>query len=138
MAPHAGKDFLLKSGDGAGTEVFTTMGGLRSTSISINGEAVDGTHVGSNGWKQLIAGAGISSVSVSGSGVFTNDANEKLAITRCMAKTLNNYKVIDDAGNEFAGSFQITSMELAGEYNGEQTYSMSLESSGPVVFTPGV
>jgi predicted secreted protein len=31
--------------------------------------------------------------------------------------------------------FLITSFEQAGEYNGEETYSLTLESSGTVVFS---
>ena len=33
-----------------------------------------------------------------------------------------------------SGTFQITSLEYAGEYNGEVTYSLTLESSGYVTF----
>jgi TP901-1 family phage major tail protein len=33
------------------------------------------------------------------------------------------------------GPFQITSLEIAGEHNGEVTYDMSLESAGELTFT---
>lgn len=132
MAAQAGKDFLLKSGDGANPEVFTTIGGLRSTSLSINGEEVDITNQGSQQWKELLDGAGIVSMSVSGSGVFTNSAAENLALTRCLGRTLANYQVSDGI-RTFTGKFKITKMERAGEYKGEQTWSVSLASSGAIV-----
>ena len=34
-----------------------------------------------------------------------------------------------------AGPFQITSLEFAGEHNGEVTYDLSLESAGELTFT---
>lgn len=131
MSVLAGKDFLLQSGDGAEPEVFTTAGGLRTSSFSINGEAVDGTHQGSAGWKELVAGAGISSMAISGSGLFTSAANVTQMQTRCVAKTLNNYRISDGTAT-YTGKFQVTKFERAGEYKGEQTWSVSLESSGVV------
>ena len=35
----------------------------------------------------------------------------------------------------FAGSFMIASLEFAGEFNGEVTYSLTLESSGAITFS---
>ena len=42
--------------------------------------------------------------------------------------------VIPDLGT-YAGSFQITSLEYAGEFNGEATYSITAESSGAITFS---
>ena len=36
MAAQKGSLFLLKAGDGGGPEVFTTVGGLRTTSFNVN------------------------------------------------------------------------------------------------------
>lgn len=132
----AGKDFVLQIGDGGGTEVFTTIGGLRSKSMSINAEAIDITNHGSNQWKTLLDGAGIKSMSVSGSGVFTDSASEAQMQTDALAQTLRNFKIIDsDTGDYFTGAFKITSLEYAAEYNAERNWSISLESSGAITFT---
>ena len=40
MAVERGSAFLLKVGDGATTPVFATVAGLRTTQLSVNGEAV--------------------------------------------------------------------------------------------------
>jgi TP901-1 family phage major tail protein len=42
--------------------------------------------------------------------------------------------IIPDFGT-VQGPFQITSLEIAGEHNGEVTYDMSLESAGELTFT---
>ena len=71
-----GSAFLLKVGDGAATPTFATVAGLRTTQLSVNGEAVVVTSKDSGGWRQLLSGAGVRSVSVSGAGVFTGSAAE--------------------------------------------------------------
>lgn len=129
MPVQAGKDFLLKSDDGAGT--FTTMGGLRVSNFSINAEAIDATNQGSNQWKELLSGAGIRSLTLSGNGLFSNAANEQLARTRAIAQTLNNYQ-ISDGINTYTAQFKITKLDRSGDYKGDQNWSMTFASSGPL------
>ena len=42
--------------------------------------------------------------------------------------------IVPDFGT-FEGAFMIASLEYAGEYNGEATYSVTLESTGYISFT---
>jgi len=136
MAAFGGKDFILKLGDGGGSEVFTMVGGLRATSMSINAEAIDVTHQGSAQWKTLIDGAGIKSVSISGSGVFEQDSTIAQIRTDILAQTLRNFQIVEhSSGDYFQGKFKITSMERAGDYDNEQSWSISLESSGAITYT---
>ena len=44
MAAQKGSAMLLKVGNGGSPETFTTIGGLRSTGITLNDEAVDITN----------------------------------------------------------------------------------------------
>ena len=39
------------------------------------------------------------------------------------------------AAGTFEGTWRITQMELAGDYNNEVTYNVTLESDGQIVFT---
>jgi len=134
MSAAAGKDFLLQAGDGGSPETFTTFGGIRSSAITINGENIDVTDQNCGQWQTLLSGAGISKVSVSGSGIFNNTANEQTAITHCIGKVVSNFKLIDGTGKAFSGAFKITKLERKGDYKGAQEYSMSLESSGAVTY----
>ena len=70
MPAEKGSAFLLKVGDGAVTPVYSTVAGLRTTQLSINGDSVVITNKGSGGWRELLSGAGVRSVSASGAGVF--------------------------------------------------------------------
>jgi len=144
MAAQKGLDLLLKINTSGST--FVTVGGLRSTSITMNEESVDATSKDSLGSRTLLAGGGVQSVSVSGSGIFTDSVAEILVRTTfaAQANTTNgataqvaafkNFQVIVPDLGTFTGAFQITSLEYAGEYNGEATYSISLESSGFITF----
>lgn len=134
MAAQKGKAVLIKHGNGASTEVFTTIGGLRSTTITKNDEAVDITNKDSSNVRELLGGAGISSITISGSGVFTDTAGELSLRAELGASAFNNYQfVIPDLGT-YTGAFMLASLEYAGEYNGEATYSCTFESSGAVTF----
>jgi len=134
MAAEKGRAFLLKIGDGGGPEIFTVVGGMRSTSIRINNEMVDVTNKTSGGWREILSGAGIRHISLSGSGIFTDSASETALQAKALASSVDNYEVVFESGAKFSGAFQVTSLEYAGDYNGERTYSISLESSGMVSF----
>ena len=51
-----------------------------------------------------------------------------------LADTQNNYQFLVPDFGTFTGAFQVTSVEYAGEFNGEVTYSMSFESAGAITF----
>ena len=86
------------------------------------------TNKDSAGIRTLLAGGGVQSMSISGSGVFTDTAAEGALRTQFGAAALLACSfIIPDLGT-YAGNFQLTSLEYAGEYNGEATYSLSFES----------
>ena len=132
MAVQKGSALLVKVGNAASPEVFTTVAGLRDTSISINAETIDVTNKDSSRVRTLLADAGIQSFSISGSGVFTDAASEQLILTNFSATTFLNYQFLVPDYNTFTGAFQVTSIEYSGSYNGEVTYSMSFESASTV------
>ena len=135
MAAQKGALLLLKVGNGGSPETFTTVAGLRSTSIALNDETGDVTNKDSGNKRTLLAGAGINSISVSGSGVFTDQPSELTVRTNFASGSFANYQVVLPDLGTYEGAFQITSLEYAGEFNGEVTYSLSLEGSGTISFS---
>ncbi|KKI21153.1 phage major tail protein, TP901-1 family [Sphingomonas sp. ABOLG] len=133
MAVEKGSAFLLKVGDGAATPAFATVAGMRTTQLSINGEAVVVTNKGSGGWRDLLSGAGVRSVSVSAAGVFTGSAAETRVKTNALAGTIDDYRLSFESGETLTGRFLVTRLDYAGDFNGERSYTVNLESSGPVV-----
>ena len=134
MAAQKGRALLMKLGNAGSPETFTTIGGMRSTSISINDETVDITNKDSGTARTLLANGGILSMSVSGSGVFTDSASEATLQGDMNQATLTNYQFLIPDFGTYTGAFQLTSLEYAGEYNGEVTYSFTFESSGAITF----
>ena len=74
-------------------------------------------------------------MAISASGVFTDATLENEVRSRAQKGTIDAYKLVFGDGDNIAGNFQLTSYERAGEYNGEETYSLTLESSGQVTHT---
>lgn len=132
MVAEKGSDFLLKVGNGAEPPVFATVAGMRSTQMSVNGEAVNVTHKDSGGWRELLSGAGVRSVSVAASGIFTGSAEEIRVKANALAGLVDDYELSFESGERLRGRFLVTRLDYSGDYNGERNYALSLESSGPV------
>jgi TP901-1 family phage major tail protein len=139
MAAQKGSALLLKiratASGAASSDTYTTVGGLRSTSITMNHESVDVTNKDSNNVRELLADAGVESVSISGSGVFTDAASEVTLRSAFGGSEISNFEVIVPDLGTYQGKFHIASLEYGGEFNGEVTYSVTLESSGSVAFS---
>ena len=133
---YKGREFLIQALTAVVPETWETMAGGRSVSMTLNGETVDITDQQTAPWRVLLADAGIRSMSLSISGVFNDDASQARAIARQMAATIDAYQVISEAGDSFAGDFQISTVERSGEYSDAEQFSISLESSGEIIYTP--
>src|SRR6201991_3272804 len=108
MAAEKGSAFLLKVGNGAAPVVFTTVAGLRTTQLSVNGEAVVITSKDSGGWRELLSGAAGGSVSVSGAGVFTGSAAEARVKSNALSGVLDDYRLAFESGATMTGKFLVT------------------------------
>ena len=133
MAAEKGSAFLLKIGDGASPPSYATVAGMRTTQLSVNGEAVNVTSKDSGGWRELLSGAGVRSVSVSASGIFTGSSAEGRVKAKALGGLLDDYELSFESGERMRGRFLVTRLDYSGDYTGERNYALSLESSGPVV-----
>ncbi|MGV6812468.1 MAG: phage major tail protein, TP901-1 family [Brevirhabdus sp.] len=135
MVAQNGKDLLIKL-DLTGAGQFETVAGLRATRISFNAETVDVTSLESQGgWRELLAGAGVKTAAISGSGVFKDAATDERARQIFFDGEVPDFQVIIPDFGTVEGAFQITSIEYAGAHNGEATYEMSLASAGEITFS---
>lgn len=137
MAAQKGDAVLIKHGNQATPEVFTAVGGLRASSVTFNTEQVDITSADDTSkWRQLLQGAGIMSLSISGSGVWKADTAALNARTRAMNANqyLDNWQIVIPGLGTFSGAFQFTNLKYDGGFNKEVTYDMTLESAGDITF----
>ena len=133
MTAQKGSAFLLKVGDNATPPTYETVAGLRTTQMSINGDTVVVTHKESGGWRDLLSGAGTRSVSVSASGIFLGSGAESAIRGHALGGTVAAYELSFEDGERLRGRFLIQRLDYSGDFNGERTYALQLESSGPVL-----
>lgn len=132
MAAQKGKDLLLKIYDGA---AYVTIAGLRTRKLAFNAELVVVTHAESaDRWRELLAGAGVKRASLSGRGLFKDAASDALLRQAFFDGAISNCRIVVPDFGTIDGLFQITSLEFAGEHNGEVTFDVSLESAGVLTF----
>ena len=131
MPAQSGSHFLLKVADGD-PPAYRTVAGLRSTNLTVNGDPVAVTSKDSGGWRELLSGAGVRSLSVSAAGVFMGSAAEARVQAAALAGTLEACELAFEDGERLRAAFLVVRLDHAGDHNGERTYSMALESSGPV------
>lgn len=137
MPVQRGKDLLLKIGDGAQPETFASIAGLRTRTLSLNAQTVDVTHANSTGgWRELLSGAGVRQASVSGAGVFLNEAAAEQVRAAFFAGDIISWQIIIPGFGDITGPFQIANLDYAGDFDGEATMSLALDSAGALTFTP--
>lgn len=135
MAAQKGKDLLVKL-DMTGSGDFETVAGLRATRITFNAATVDVTSIGSAGrWRELLAGAGVRSAAISGSGVFRDEASDERARAIFFSGEIPAFQVIVPDFGVIEGPFQITAIEYAGSHDNEAVYELALASAGALSFT---
>ena len=132
MVAQKGKDLLLKI-DNGGT--YATVAGLRSKRLAFNAETVDGTDSESAGrWRELLAGAGIQRASVSGAGIFKDQASDALVRATFFVASILNWQIVIPDFGVVTGAFQVTALEYSGQHNGEVLFEIALESAGALSF----
>jgi TP901-1 family phage major tail protein len=135
MGAQRGKDLLLKL-DVDGTGTFESVAGLRATRIALNAGAVDVTTAEAPGrWRQLLAGAGVQSASVTGGGVFKDAASDAALRAAFFAGAAPAFRMVIPDFGVIEGSFQITELKYAAAHDGEATFEATLQSAGPLGFT---
>ena len=133
MTAQKGKDLLVKIHDGTS---FVTVAGLRSRRIAFNAESVDITHAESAGrWRELLDGAGVKRAAIAGRGLFKDAATDALMRQTFFDGAVKTFQIVIPDLGTVEGPFQISSLEFAGEHNGEVTYELALDSAGALTFT---
>jgi TP901-1 family phage major tail protein len=137
MAAQKGLAMTIEvSSDGTSGGALTAVAGLRTKSFALNADSVDITSASSTGhWRELLSGAGVISMSVSGSGVFLDTDPDEDVRGHIMAGTSAYLRMTMPDFGTFVGNFHVGSVSYAGEHDGEATYDMSFESAGEITWS---
>jgi TP901-1 family phage major tail protein len=134
MPAQRGKDLLLKI-DATGSGGFITVAGLRTRSLAFNAATVDVTHTESAGeWRELLAGAGIRTARLAGSGIFKDAASDETVRAAFFAGAIGDWQVVIPDFGTVEGAFQITALEYSGGHDNELTFELAMESAGALSF----
>lgn len=133
MAKQRGDLFLLKV-DTSGTGTFATIAGLRSTGLRARLKAIETTNKDSGGQRELLEGAGVQSFTFTGAGVFDSGSAHETARSLFVARTKRDWRIARGDGTTVTAPCLITTLDFAGEHDGEETFTLTLESAGAVTF----
>lgn len=133
MAAQQGKLVLLKVDTAGGSpQNYVTVGGQRVTTLTVGGEAVDVNTKDDDGWQAQLAGAGIKSIGLTCSGMIQADqAGNDIEGTLqgwVMDQSINWYQITFQNGKSWEVQFQLQTMELTGEHDGAEQYTLTLNS----------
>lgn len=130
MAASAGRELLIKKG-------VSVIAGVRTKTVTINGEPIDITSDDDSGFRTLLASAGTRSIDLSVEGV-TKDATLRAIVAGVSSQLLTDISVEYPNGDTIDGDFYLVNIEESGEYQDALTFSASLQSSGPFTYTPAI
>ncbi|HEY5363708.1 MAG TPA: phage major tail protein, TP901-1 family [Aestuariivirga sp.] len=134
MTAQRGRDLLLKI-DSTGTGTYVTVAGLRTNTLTFNAASVDASAQDSAGaWRELLAGAGLKSAQIKGTGIFKDAASDAVIRGYFFADTIVNWQIVIPDFGTVTGPFQITSLDYAGKFDSEMTFDLSLASAGQLSF----
>ena len=102
-----GPAFLLKVGDGSDPSKVNTIAGLRVDKITLS-EA---------------------KAFVKATGIFLGQAAERQAEAMALSGDMQRLELSFESGDKWRGLFLVQSLNFAGNFNGDNNYTISLEGS---------
>ena len=133
MSAQRGGDMLLKIKNDAG--VYVTVAGLRTKTLRLNARPVDVTDTASQGWKELLPGAGMRTAEISGTGVFRDAESDVRIRAAFFDQSAQTCRFVIPSFGLIEGDFLITGLNYAGSYNGEAQFELSLMNAAVPEFT---
>jgi TP901-1 family phage major tail protein len=135
MTIQAGKDVLVKIGDGLDPQGFLAVAGLRMKTISLNARSIDVTNADSpDGWRELLGGVGVKTCSMSGAGVFVDAAADAQVRAAFFEQAVKAWQLVIPDFGVIEGAFQVAALDYSGRHDGETAWSMTLASAGALTF----
>ena len=125
----SGRDFLIIKGG-------TAIAGLRTKSLAFDGSNVDKTNADDEGFITFGDFSGAKSWTITANGVLeSNDAFIDIALNPDASLLLTDVTLRFADGSTIAGNVRLSSATYAGDHDGENTYDVTLNSSGKWTYT---
>ena len=135
MAGQKGRDLLIKISNGEDPETYTTIAGIRSSSIELNARAIDATSADSlDGWREYISGVSLKSARVRGRGIFKDTESDERMRNAFFSGELTNWQLVIPGLGVLTGAMHIAELLWGGDFDEAATFSVELHSAGPMSF----
>lgn len=134
MTARKGSMVLIKIGNGATTEVFTTIGGLRTSELVINNRPMEANTLETGIFRTMLGSSGLSSLRIIGTGIFNDTTSEDTLRGYAMNGSKNNYQFIFANGSYCTGPFIVARYERSADFDAEELYAIALESAGEISY----
>ncbi len=132
MTAQLGRNILLKL---HGQNGYETVAGLRTRTLDFNLTPINITDSASVGhWQELLSGGGVRTLHVAGEGVFKNIQADETVRSNFFAATVASWQVILPDFGTLQGGFLLTELTYAGDYQGEVTWRIALNSASQISF----
>lgn len=136
---YSGRELVLKIGNDESPTIFDTIAGCKNASLSLNETEVDTTNKDDAGWRDLLSGSILKSVSISGEFVFGDHLSQHQLITAFNTGTHRNFQVVlpgvTYSNKTFEGAFRIVSIDYQGPHDADIRSNISLASAGAITIT---
>ena len=128
MAASSGRELLIKKG-------ASVIAGVRTKTVTINGEPIDVTTDDDSGFRTLLADPATRMIDLSVEGI-TKDDTLRAIVAGAGPQLLTDITIEYPDGAVIAGDFYLVSVEESGEYQDAVTFTATLQSSGAFTYTP--
>jgi len=103
---------------------------IRTKGVSVANEPIDVTGDSDDGWRNQLDEAGEKQVNISVAGIVINDDLRKASLGNDISGAV---VMTWPDGSSVSGTFNLTSYNENGEYNGAIAFEAELQSQGPVL-----
>jgi len=137
MIMTAGRGTLvqIKIGDGESPELFSTISGLYITEMALQNHHATRDHVRVDSWKSAIESSGTRNITFSGTGYFSNSAEQNTLLQSAITGNARNYQMHFSNGDILSGSFLVQEYSRGANANREEEYNLTLTGTGNISLT---
>lgn len=128
MAATSGRDFTISKNS-------SVLAGLRENGVSLDGSPVEVTDKTDSGFRTYGDFSGVRSFEISASGVLDDDIIQDIAFDPDASLLLTDITIEYPDGASISGDVFLSSVEFTGAHDGENTYSLTIGSSGKWTYT---
>lgn len=128
MAATSGRDFTISKNS-------SVLAGLRENGVSLDGSPVEVTDKTDSGFRTYGDFSGVRSFEISASGVLDDDIIQDIAFDPDASLLLTDITIEYPDGASISGDVFLSSVEFTGGHDGENTYSLTIGSSGKWNYT---